>query len=146
MHGLLVHRVEVGPEELTDLLREHPVELVEFAAGEARRKAALESYAGARDRGELKMKGFADSASFFEAIERELQRWDASDRLTVFLQDSERQGVYEMTRGVLTEFAARLLSYDGNCVFFVSADDAHGLLLDAEQLAGVPVVFELESW
>ena len=50
-----------------------------------------------------------------------------------------------MTQAALTEFAARLLSYDGNCVFFVSADDAHGLLLDAEQLTGGPVVWELRT-
>jgi hypothetical protein len=133
-------------KDLVNLLGRHPVELVEFAEGEALRQATLESYAKARTQGDLKVNGFADSASFSEAIRREIQRWNPSERLTVFLQDSERKGVYAVAQAALTEGGFELLSYDGNCVFLVSAGNAHGLLLDIEQAAGGAAVFQLESW
>jgi hypothetical protein len=132
--------------DLADVLRGHLLELHEFDEGESRREAALIAYAVARKMGSVIVQRFADVASFTEAVSRALVHRPAGELLDIFLQDSERKGVYRSTVAAVSECAPKLLGYDGNSVLITTEDAGHGVLLDLEAGAQGSAVFELENW
>lgn len=132
--------------DLADVLRGHLLELHEFDEGESRREAALNAYAAARKTGSVTVQRFADIAMFTEAVSRALIHRPAGELLDIFLQDSERKGVYCTTLEAVRECAPKLLGYDGNSVLIATEDAGHGVLIDLEEGAQGPVVFELENW
>lgn len=133
-------------KELLRLLGGREIQLEEFAEGERHRQAALASHAFAREQRGLKTASFVDRNSFAEAVQQSLRRWNPADRLILFLQDSERKGVYVLKQVELMDSALQLLIHDGSCIYFTSADGSQGALLDIEQDRGVPAVFQLEEW
>ena len=132
--------------DLANLLRGHPVERLEFEDGESRRELVLNAYRLAGDIGTRTVQRFFDDATFAEAVSRVLSRRPAEERLDIFLQDSERKGVYRATAKAVSECASKLLSYDGNSVLVATEDARHGVLLDLEESPQGPAILELESW
>ncbi|MBB3284579.1 hypothetical protein [Mitsuaria sp. BK037] len=132
--------------DLADVMSGHLLDLHEFDEGESRREAALDAYATARKAGAVTVQRFADVATFAEAVRRTLVHRTAGELLDIIFQDSERKGVYRSTVEAVSECAPKLLGYDGNSVLVATADAGHGVLLDLEEGALGPAVFELESW
>src|SRR5947209_4693882 len=82
---------------LSDVMRGHPLELLEFDKSESKRVAAFQAYVAARETGKIAVQRFFDFPTFAEAVRGLLAQRPAGDRLDIFLQDSQRKGVYRAT-------------------------------------------------
>jgi len=121
----------------------HPLELLEFDEGESRRETAFAAYVAARETGTVTVQRFLDFRKFAEAVRHLLAQRPADEKLDIFVQDSERKGVYRSTAEAVGEFAAKLLSYDGNSILIAAENADHGWLLDLEEGAHGPAIVEL---
>jgi hypothetical protein len=133
-------------KDLIGLMRGHLIVLLEFAEGESRRDAALSAYSAAGKTGSLAVRKFDDFKALSQAVRGALVHRPPEEPLDIFLQDSERKGVYRSNVEAVMQCAIDLLIYDGDAVLISSEDASHGILLDREEDGQGSTTFEFECW
>lgn len=132
--------------DLAKIFHGSTFERINFEEGEALRNIVLDTYARAQKKGTIRAERFGDRDELALAIRQRMNVLPSDDVMNIFLQDSERKGVYRTTRRVLAKCAVDLLVYDGSCIFFASNNGREGYLLDYESDATNQAPFEMEQW
>jgi len=121
------------------------LEKVDFEAGELAREEAMSVYQQARRNNSVSVKRFSDIRRLrLATIEEAISKFTAD--VNIFLQDSERKGVFRASAQSLARHAAELLQYDGSSFFASSFDGKKGILLDYDADASKGKQYELEVW
>jgi hypothetical protein len=134
---------------LADLVRvfeEAVIERLDFEMGEEVNLCVLDSYAHAKQDAKLVNQHFSNRDELAAAVNDLLALKVRSQQFLLFLQDTERRGVYRTTRSAVQTHAVDVLNYDGSCVYFSSPDCTEGFLLDYDADAPDREQYEMEYW
>jgi hypothetical protein len=132
--------------DLSKLFGERAISRLEFEEGEVAREAVMLAYKVVAKKRATKVGRFPDTTALSKAVRRTQLSSQPTDPLLLFLQASERRGVYRASRGSFVDRAATLLEYDGDSVLVASADGLEGFLLDYDLSAPHDERYELEHW
>jgi hypothetical protein len=131
-------------QDLNQLFGSDTINLLPFEEGEAVRETVLATFDACRRAGTVSGRRFADKAQVRLFAGSEMAKYLESD-ITIFLQDSERRGVFRSDQRSVLRHLVEILEYDGSCVFLSDGNGTAGVLLDrdADNLSSP---YEVEAW
>ena len=131
-------------QDLRQLFGSDAIERLPFEEGEVARATVLATFDACRRASTVSGRRFADKAQVRLFAGSEMARHLDPD-ITIFLQDSERRGVYRSDRRSVLRHLVEILEYDGNCVFLSDGSGSAGVLLDLNA-DNVSSPYEVETW
>lgn len=132
-------------EDMRQIFAPYQVERVQFEIGEKARQSVLAAYQKNKNADALLKTRFSNIAQMQEAATLEIKHQTRNQILYVFLQESERKGVYQTSVTAIIKRLTKLLEYDQNTVYFSNTENSWGFLVDYE--ADEPhTPYQLEIW